>query len=116
MLTRLMKIGAIVALLVGLFAARSPGYGIILQFVVSAAAVAVLVQAAGMRRYLWVVLFVITACIFNPVVPFPFSTAVLGAISTLALLLFWFSLGLLRPTRRLTMASITDRMPGSESL
>ena len=116
MLTRLMKIGAIIALLVGLFASRLPGYATILQFIVSASAVVVLVQAAGMRRYLWMALFVVTACVFNPVVPVPFSTRLLGITSMLALLLFFFSLELLQPKPRMSVASITDRLPGSESL
>jgi hypothetical protein len=116
MLTRIMKITAISALIAGLFATRLSGYATVLQFVVSAAAVVVLVQAAGMRRYLWMSLFIVAACLFNPVLPVHFSAQILSVVSTLTLLLFFFSLELLQPKARLSIASITDRMPGSESL
>src|SRR5581483_8511584 len=106
MLTRLTKIAAIIALLVGLFVSRFPGYATILQFIVSTAAVVVLFQAANMRRYIWMTLFVITACLFNPVVPVPFSTRLLGITSTFSLLLFFFSLELLRAKPRMSIDSI----------
>jgi hypothetical protein len=84
--------------------------------VVVAAAAVVLTQAATMRRYVWMTLFFVVACIFNPVLPVRFSTYISGIVSTCAILLFFFSLELLQPKPRLSVASITYRMPGSESL
>ncbi len=86
------------------------------QFVVVAAAAIVLTQAARMRRCVWMTLFLLVVCLFNPVGPVPFSTYIFGIVSAFAVLLFFFSLELLQPKRRLSIASITDRMPGSESL
>jgi hypothetical protein len=116
MLTKVIKWSAIAAL-IGVALSRSlPGFGIILQFVVAVAAVVVLTQAAKMRRYLWMTLFLIVACLFNPVFPVPFSQYACSMATTFAALLFFFSLELLKPTPRLSIASITDRIPGSESL
>jgi len=91
-------------------------YALLTRFVVVTSAAVVLTQAARMRRYVWMTLFLLVICLFNPVVPVPFSTYIFGLVSAFAVLLFFFSLELLRPKRRLSIASITDRMPGSESL
>jgi Family of unknown function (DUF6804) len=116
MLTKVIKWSAIAALIGGALSRSLPGFGLVLQFVVAAAAVVVLTQAATMRRYVWMTLFLLVACLFNPVFPVPFSSYIFGMVSTLAVLLFFFSLQLLQPKPRLSIASITDRMPGSESL
>jgi hypothetical protein len=61
MLTRILKWSAMAALMGGFFLGQIAGYSTLFQFVVSAAAVAVLVQAASMRRYLWMSLFIVGA-------------------------------------------------------
>ncbi len=112
MLTRIIKVAAILALVAGLFAARFPDYAGWLQLVVSASAIVVLLEAAIMRRYLWMAWFVGVACLFNPVVPVQLSAQVLAIASTLAVLLFFFSLELLQP--RLAVAPVTaDSHPKS---
>lgn len=116
MLTKILKLTAIAVLVGGLFWHPFANYQTFLQFVVSAAAVAVLVQAAHMRQYLWMSLFGVAACLFNPILPIGLSDQIFIVASTLTLLLFFFSLQLLKPKPRLSVASITDRMPGSESL
>ena len=116
MLTKILKLTAIAVLVGGLFWRPFVDYRTFLQFVVSAAAVAVLVQAAHMRQYLWMSLFGVAACLFNPVSPIGFSDQIFIVLNTLTVLLFFFSLQLLKPKPRLSIASITDRMPGSESL
>ncbi|HYL13819.1 MAG TPA: DUF6804 family protein [Terriglobales bacterium] len=116
MLTKILKWAAIAVLIGGLFWRPLGGYGILLQFVVSAAAIVVLVQAAGMRQYVWMSLFLLVAGLFNPVLPIGFSKYIFMVVSTLTLVLFFFSLEHLQPKPRLSIASITDRMPGSESL
>ena len=116
MLTKVIKWSAIAALIGGILSRSLSDWGLILQFVVAAAAGVVLTQAATMRRYVWMALFILVACLFNPVVPVPFSNSIFGIVSALAVLLFFFSLQLLQPKARLSVASITDRMPGSESL
>ncbi len=116
MLTKVIKWSAIAALIGGALSRSSPNFGLLLQFVVVTAAVVVITQAATMRRYVWMTLFIVVAGLFNPILPVPFSKYIFGMVSTLAVLLFFFSLELLQPRARLSIASITDRMPGSESL
>jgi hypothetical protein len=116
MLTKIIKWSAIAALIAGAFSRSLPDLGLVLQFVVAAAAVVIFTQAAMMRRYARMTLFLVLACLLNPVVPIPFSNYVSGIVSVFGVLLFFFSLWLLQPKPRLSIASITDRMPGSESL
>jgi hypothetical protein len=116
MLTKLMKWSAIAALIGGAFLRSMPGYALLLQFVIVTAAVVVLSQAATMRRHVWLILFLVVAGLFNPVFPVPFSNYGFGIVSTFAAFLFFFSLELLKPKPRLSVASITDCTPGSESL
>jgi len=116
MLTKVIKWSAIAALIGGAMSRSLPATGLVLQFVVAAAAVVVLTQAATMSRYVWMTLFLVVACLFNPVFPVPLSNYIFGMATSLAVLLFFFSLQLLQPKPRLSIASITDRMPGSESL
>jgi hypothetical protein len=116
MLTKILKWSAIAALAGGFFSSSFPGYTTFLQFVVSAAAVAVLVQAAGIGRYVWMSVFIVAAFLFNPVLPVGLSAQIFLIVSTLTLVLFFLSLQLLHSNPRLSIVSITDRMPGSESL
>jgi hypothetical protein len=116
MLTKVIKWSAIAALIGGALARPLPNLGLVLQFVIVAAAGIVLTQAATMRRYVWMTLFVAVACLFNPVFPVAFTNYTFAMVSSFAVLLFFFSLELLQPKARLSIASITNRMPGSESL
>lgn len=116
MLTRIVKWSAMAALIGGLFLRSLPNVGLVLQFAIVAAAVVVLTQAATMRRYVWMALFGLVVCLFNPVFPVPFSSYIFAIVTAFTLLLFFFSVELLQPKPRLSIASITDRMPGSESL
>jgi hypothetical protein len=104
MLTKVIKWGAIAAL-IGVALSRSlPDVGLLLQFVVTAAAVIVLTQAATMRQYVWMTLFLMVACLFNPVFPVRLSNYMSGWATTFAVLLFFFSLELLKPKARLAIA------------
>jgi len=121
MLTKFMKWIASAALLAGLLLPTllgryAVGYHVGLLILIPAAATVVIFQAASMREYRWVAAFGVLACLFNPVVPFGFSAAPTLVVNTLALVLFALSLKLLKTPPRLSIASITDRVPGSESL
>lgn len=116
LLTKIIKWTAIAALIGGGFGYSVYSYRLLSQFVVVAAAAIVLTQAARMRQYVWMTLFLLVVCLFNPVVPVALSSYFFGVVSIFAVLLFFFSIELLRPKRKLSIASITDRMPGSESL
>lgn len=109
MLTRVIKWSAIAALMGSALSRSLPDIRLTLQLAVAAAAVIVLTQAAIMHRYIWMSLFVMVAGLFNPVFPIPFSIYVSGVVTMMAGLLFFFSLELLQPRPRLSIASITDR-------
>jgi hypothetical protein len=116
MFTKTIKWGAIAALIVGAFLHSTREYAPFLQFVIVTASIVVLAQAATLRRYVWMALFLVVACVFNPVFAVPFSNYNFGIASTFATLLFFFSLELLNPKSRLSVASTTDRVPDRESL
>jgi hypothetical protein len=116
MLTTIMKYVAIAALLVGIFWRLSPNLRIYLDFVIAAGALFVLVQAASLRKYWWIVAFLTIACLFNPIQAVRFSSEVLVTVQVMSVALFAISLHLLRTNPRMTIASITEGNPRSESL
>jgi hypothetical protein len=116
MLTKIMKWIAIAALLLALFWRPFAQNRQLLQFAVLAGVVAVVVQAVRAGKYVWIGLFVAVACIFNPIRPISFSPGAFLFMDAATLLLFMVSLRGLETKRELSIASITDRTPGSESL
>jgi uncharacterized membrane protein YccC len=100
MLTKITKWAAIAALIGGAFLPSVLPYGLLSQSVVAAAAVVVLSQAASMRRYVWMTLFLLVVCLFNPVFPISFSNYISSLVSAFAALLFFFSLELLQPRNK----------------
>jgi hypothetical protein len=96
-LTRTLKWTAIAALIAGAFLRSTRDCALLLQLVVAAASLVVLLQAATMRRYVWMTMFLVVACMFNPVFAVPFSNYAFGIASTGAIFLFFFSLELLKP-------------------
>jgi len=115
-LTKIMKWISIAALLLALFWHPFAESRRLLQFAVLAGAVAVLVQAVRAAKYVWIGLFVVVACIFNPIRPISLSSSLFLVMDALTLVLFMVSLRGLETKPRLSIASITDRTPGSESL
>jgi hypothetical protein len=111
-----MKWIAIAALLLALFWHPFAENRRLLQFAVLAGALAVLVQAVRTAKFVWIGLFVAVACVFNPIRPISFSPSVFLVLDALTLVLFMVSLQGLAWRPRLSIASITDRTPGSESL
>jgi hypothetical protein len=116
MLTKIMKWIAIAALLLALFWHPFAESRKLLELAVLAGAVAVLVQAVRAGKYVWTGLFVAVACLFNPIRPISFSPSVFLFMNAATLVLFMVSLRGLETRPRLSIASITDRTPGSESL
>ncbi len=116
MLTTIMKYVAIAILLVGMFWRMPPNLRSYLDFVVTAGAIFVLVQAASLRKYRWAAAFVAITCLFNPIRPVGFSFEVLVALQIMSADLFAVSLQLLRTSPRMTITSITEANPRTESL
>jgi Family of unknown function (DUF6804) len=116
MLTTIMKYVAIATLLAGLFWRFVPNARTYLDFLVAAGAVFVLVQAIRLHKYWWVAGFSAVILLFNPIrhLEFSFGTTVVLQILTAAV--FAVSLQLLKTSPRLTIASITEANPRTESL
>jgi hypothetical protein len=118
MLARIMKWVSIAALLLAAMSWRSAAnYQLVLYFVVCMGAIVVVMQAVQAKEHRWAAGFVAIALLFNPAVPlFRLSGGfsfwlVLACIAPFAL-----SLAALKPQPQLSIPSITDRNPGSESL
>lgn len=117
MATRMMKWFAIAALLAlaGLWRS-SDSRTLVAGFVVCAGAIVAMLQATRVRTYGWVPAFLAIAVLFNPPVPMVFSRGAFLTLYVGCLATFLLSIGMATPAPKLSMASITDRTPGSESL
>jgi hypothetical protein len=117
MIVKLIKWITIAALFLALFWQPFAESRILLQYVVWVGAIVVFAQALRSGKYLWIGLFLAVAVLFNPIRPVAFSPGVSLVANAITLVLFMVSLGRgLRTKPRLSIASITDRTPGSESL
>ena len=86
-------------------------------FVVATGAVLVGMQATRARRYKWAVTFYGVAVVFNPFLPTgAFSGVVAFSIAAATIGLFACSLYVLKTKPLMSVPSITDRNPGSQSL
>jgi hypothetical protein len=104
-------------LLVMTFWPASSSFQTELGLVVTIAAAVVVVQASRLKNYPWAAGFVGIAILFNPVFPVFRLAGILGlALVVFAIAPFIVSLAALRSTPLLSMPSITDRTPGSQSL
>lgn len=116
MIIKSLKWLSILALLVGLLWRSSHIYQIILESVVSLSALVLIWQAVQLSKYLWAVGFTAIAVLLNPVLPMGFSHSFFFWIDLCCLLAFAISLAALRNRPLLSIPSITNRTPGSESL
>jgi len=116
--TQMMKWVSIAALLVAVvFWSSAADYQWELSLVVSVAAAVVLAQAFQVKKYRWAACFLMIALLFNPAVPVFRLAGGLGfALVVLSIAPFAISLIALRPPPLLSIPSITDRTPGSQSL
>jgi len=117
--TKVMKWGSIAALLV-LAALNSHSLAdyrtILAALVVFAGAIVVLVQSTSRGKYLWAMAFLAVGVLFNPVLPIMLSRNTFVMLEMVSLVLFAASLAALKRIPRLSIASITGRTPGSQSL
>jgi len=115
---RVMKWLSVATLLVTvLFWGSAKNFRLELDLVVCAAAAVVVAQAMEEKKYYWVAGFLAIALMFNPLVPV-FRPAGNTALSIVVFSIVPFVMALveLRPRPLMSMASITDRNPGSRSL
>jgi signal transduction histidine kinase len=117
MATKMSKWLAIAALLTLIVLWRSSdSRTLIAGFLVCAAAVVAMMQATRVRKSGWILVFLAITVLFNPLVPMVFSRGVFLTLYLGCLASFLLSLRMAQPAVKLSMASITDRTPGSESL
>lgn len=118
MFAKIMKWVSLAALLAsGALWSAGTSQVLLLNIIVFMGAVVVLQQAVTERAYVWAAGFGAIALVFNPAAPlieastvwYPLMTGACGAI-------FAVSLAFLKSSPVLSMASITGRTPGSESL
>jgi hypothetical protein len=116
MATKLMKCAAIAALLISLAWSSSVGYRGILAFIVTVSAIAVFTQAVRGKQPVWIALFGVVVTFFNPALTGFMQRSIFLWTDLACLVAFAASLIFLKSRPVLSIASITDRTPGSESL
>ena len=95
---------------------RSQNYAALLSFFVCVAALVVVGQAIQSKNYIWIAIFGAVCALFNPVFPVAMSPNIFLITDIVCAALFASSLLLLKTMPRMSVLSITDRTPGSESL
>ena len=116
MFTKVMKFVCAGVLMMMAFWQASPGAEVVLDILVCVGALTVAMQAATRPKYAWSGGFVLIAVLFNPVVPLALSRNMFLVLDLACLLAFLVSLEVLKNQRLLSIPSITNRTPGSESL
>lgn len=118
MQTKTMKWVSIVALLFGIVSwPASSNYQTELNLVVCVGAALVAVQAYKAMAYRWAAGFLAIGFLFNPLFPMFRLAGLIGlALLVFALGPFAISLAAFRTAPLLSIPSITDRTPGSQSL
>jgi hypothetical protein len=115
MMTNIMKWVAITILLLAVLF-RVASSQILVAIVVCVSAVLLVRQAIRAGKYSWAVVFVAIAALFNPIVPIARSGSNVLWLNVLGLATFLTAALALRSGRRLTVLSITSRLPQRESL
>ena len=115
MFTAILKAIAVVGLITALFW-QSSNYEALLSFLVCVAALVVIGQAIQLKNVVWIVVFLAVCALFNPVFPVTMSRNVHLTANLVCAGLFASSLLLLKTLPPMSVLSITDRTPGSESL
>ena len=117
MLTKIFKCCSVIALLaVVVLRPSGTGYALLTQFLVCAAASMAAVESFQTRKPALAIGLMLVATAFNPVFPLRMPQLLFLGTATVALGIFMLSIVTFRSRPRLSMASITDRTPGSESL
>ena len=114
--SRIVKCISLAALVLATFVMLQGIPQILLQFAVCGGALFGMMEAVRNRKYIWVAAFAVPFIYFNPVFPGVLSRSVSVAIVFLCALAFLGSLCYLRPTPRMSLATITDLLPRGESL
>lgn len=113
----MMKWFAIAALLaLAVLWRASDNRTLVAGFVVCAGAIVAMLQGTRIRKHGWILAFLAIAMLFNPLLPMTFSRGAYLTLYVGCLATFLLSLRMATPAPELSMVSITNRTPGSESL
>ena len=116
MLTKVMTWLSLAALAVALYShSNIPDLGIT-GLVIFAGALVVLIQAVRQRKRYWTAGLIVIVLLFNPLIALPVSHTMAVSLELACILALLASLFALRAQPLLSIPSITDRTPGSESL
>jgi uncharacterized protein DUF6804 len=116
MFTKIMKWVSIAVLLLAALRLPSADSQVLLEIVICVSALLVVWQAVRRGKYAWMAGFLTIAVLFNPVVPIALSRRIFLGLDWVCLMTFLISLAVLRRQPVLSIPSITDRTPGSQSL
>jgi uncharacterized protein DUF6804 len=116
MFTKIMKWVSIMALLLAVFWRSSANFQLVLESVVCVTGLLVVMQAVRRGKYFWAAGFLAVAVLFNPVVPVALSKNAFLWLDALCIATFLVSLVVFKRQPRLSIPSITNATPGSESL
>jgi Family of unknown function (DUF6804) len=114
--TKIMKLVCAGVLLLTALWVASPGVKILLDILICVGAITVATEAVARPKYLWAAGFVAISLLFNPIVPVALSRNVFFVLDVACLLAFLISLEALKSQPILSIPSITNRTPGSQSL
>jgi hypothetical protein len=116
MLTRIISWLAIVGLIAVLPLPLSSGFHLALQVLICVAAILMVLEALDLGKTWLAGLFVVVAAVFNPVITPGMPRAIFWLLDAMCLSLFLMTVFAFPRKPRLSIASITDRTPGSQSL
>jgi hypothetical protein len=114
--TKIMKWLSIAALLLAVLRLPIGSHRVVLEIVVCVSALLVVTQAIRADKYYWASGFSVIAVLFNPVVPIALSGNAFLWLDWVCLAAFLVSLVALKRQPTLSVPSITNPMPGTESL
>src|SRR5512142_1066768 len=112
-LAKILKFSSLIALVVAFVLRASAGYAVLTQFLVCAAAIMAALESFQTRKPALAIVFILVALGLNPVFPLSMSQPVFWGAAIIAFGMFLLSIMTFRARPRLSMASITDRTPGS---
>ena len=116
MLTKAMTWLSVAALVFFVLSRSNLGDLGVTGLVICAGAIVVLTRAVRLREYYWATGLIAVAVLFNPVIALRVSPTMILGLELACMLAFLVSLFVLRTQPLLSVPSITDRTPGSESL
>jgi hypothetical protein len=110
------SIAALMALFVLLWGAAADAKTIVAAVLVWAGAITGFIEALRAGKYVWGSIFVAVGILFNPILPIMFPRQIFLTVDLICLAVFAFSLALVKTKRTLSLASVTNPSPRSDSL